>query len=295
MRFPVSRSSPCTERQLIKASRLADVYGGQAYHDLDRFLDHRPMDMVAIGSPSARHADDGMAAARRGLHVLVEKPLDVSTARADALIAETTRAGVQLGVFFQDRLKPDVVQVKSTLDAGTLGKLLLVSGRVKWYRPPECLPRRAAARRQGARRRRRADQSGDPHARSAALCHRANRARPYSGRNVAPRHRSRRHRRRDAGVRERCVGVVRSVDRCVSRLRPAGRDHWGLWNGDHRARPDFRRRSPAWICRWRFRAGRHSRCVGVQRRVTPGRRRCPASARRRGFHPGDSEWRASCV
>jgi UDP-N-acetyl-2-amino-2-deoxyglucuronate dehydrogenase len=124
-------------RQLAKASRLAGLYGGQPYDDLDRFLDHRPMDMVAIGSPSARHAEDGMAAARRGLHVLVEKPLDVTTARADELIAATNRAGVQLGVFFQDRLKPDIVQVKSTLDAGTLGKTLLASGRVKWYRPSE--------------------------------------------------------------------------------------------------------------------------------------------------------------
>jgi UDP-N-acetyl-2-amino-2-deoxyglucuronate dehydrogenase len=124
-------------RQMSKASRLAELYGGQAYDNLDRFLDHRPMDMVAIGSPSARHADDGIAAAERGLHVLVEKPLDVNTARADALIAATHRAGVKLGLFFQDRLKPDVVQAKSIIDAGGLGKLLLVSGRVKWYRPPE--------------------------------------------------------------------------------------------------------------------------------------------------------------
>jgi predicted dehydrogenase len=40
-------------------------------------------------------------------------------------------------VFFQDRLKPDLVRVKSMVDAGTLGKTHLVSGRVKWYRPPE--------------------------------------------------------------------------------------------------------------------------------------------------------------
>jgi UDP-N-acetyl-2-amino-2-deoxyglucuronate dehydrogenase len=124
-------------RQMAKASRLAGLHGGKAYDDLDQFLNHRPMDIVAIGSPSARHADDGIAAAERGLHVLVEKPLDVSTARADGLIAAAARAGVKLGVFFQDRLKPDVAQVKATLDAGTLGKPLLASGRVKWYRPPE--------------------------------------------------------------------------------------------------------------------------------------------------------------
>ncbi|HEX9203328.1 MAG TPA: hypothetical protein VF964_05150, partial [Vicinamibacteria bacterium] len=35
-----------------KAERLAATYGGRAYRELDPFLSHRPMDLVAIGSPS---------------------------------------------------------------------------------------------------------------------------------------------------------------------------------------------------------------------------------------------------
>ena len=124
-------------RNVEKAQRLAQLYGGVAFDSLESFLDHRPMDLVAIGSPSALHAEQGIAAAERGLHVLVEKPLDVTTARADALIAATDRAGVKLGVFFQDRLKPDVVTMKTMVDAGVLGRPVLASGRVKWYRPPE--------------------------------------------------------------------------------------------------------------------------------------------------------------
>lgn len=124
-------------RNAEKAQRLAERYGGVAYGSLEPFLDHRPMDLVAIGSPSALHAEQGIAAAERGLHVLVEKPLDVTTARADALIAAADRAGVTLGVFFQDRLKPDVVTLKRMVDAGAIGRPILASGRVKWYRPPE--------------------------------------------------------------------------------------------------------------------------------------------------------------
>jgi predicted dehydrogenase len=120
-----------------KVSRLCREYGGKAYADLDEFLAHRPMELVAIGSPSGLHAEQGIAAARRGMHVLTEKPVDITVERTDALIAETRKAGVQLGVFFQDRCKPDILSVKNAVDAGVLGKPILVDARVKWYRPPD--------------------------------------------------------------------------------------------------------------------------------------------------------------
>jgi len=58
------------------------------------------------------HAEQGIAAARRGLHVLTEKPLDISVRAADALIAAAADAKVKLGVFFQDRFKADLIRVK---------------------------------------------------------------------------------------------------------------------------------------------------------------------------------------
>src|SRR5690242_20380177 len=99
-----------------KAARLVREYGGVAYDDFETFLSHRPMDVVAIGSPSGLHAEQRIAAARHGLHVLVEKPLDISVARADALIDAADKAGVKLGVFFQDRLRPAVRDLKRAVD-----------------------------------------------------------------------------------------------------------------------------------------------------------------------------------
>ena len=120
-----------------RVGRLCREHGGKPYSNFDEFLAHRPMELVAIGSPSGLHAEQGIAAARHGLHVLTEKPIDITVERADALIAETRKAGVQLGVFFQDRGKPDILSVKSAVDAGALGKPLLADARVKWYRQPE--------------------------------------------------------------------------------------------------------------------------------------------------------------
>lgn len=120
-----------------RTSQLAQSYGGAVYREFAEFLDHRPMNLVIIGSPSALHADQGIAAARRGLHVLTEKPIDVTTAQADALIRECERAQVKLGVCFQDRVSPDIVRLKQLIDEGRIGKPIICSGYVKWYRPPE--------------------------------------------------------------------------------------------------------------------------------------------------------------
>jgi predicted dehydrogenase len=118
------------------ADALAGRYGGIACDSLDALLAHRPLDLVVIGSPSGVHAEQGIAAAKHGLHVLIEKPIDVTTARTDALIEEAARAGVTLGVIFQDRLKPDVQRLKALVDGGRLGTPILANARVKWYRPP---------------------------------------------------------------------------------------------------------------------------------------------------------------
>jgi UDP-N-acetyl-2-amino-2-deoxyglucuronate dehydrogenase len=117
--------------------RLSREYGGRAYQDFEAFLAHRPMDLVVIGSPSGLHAAEGIAAAGLGLHVLTEKPIDITTARADALIEATKQSHVKLGVIFQDRVKPDIQRLKRWIDQGVLGRLLFVDARVKWYRPPE--------------------------------------------------------------------------------------------------------------------------------------------------------------
>jgi predicted dehydrogenase len=120
-----------------RVGRLAREFSCEAYTDLRVFLAQRPMDFVIIGSPSGLHAQQGVAAAESGLHVLVEKPIDLNTERADELIESAENAEVTLGVIFQDRVKPDIVRLKKMVDGGELGRLVLATAHVKWYRPPD--------------------------------------------------------------------------------------------------------------------------------------------------------------
>jgi len=118
-------------------TRLATEHHARPFTDFAAFLAHKPLDLVILGTPSGLHAEQGIAAAQRGLHVLTEKPIDITTKNADALIAATDKENVKLAVIFQDRLKPNIQRLKHWLDRGFLGKPLLVDARVKWYRPPD--------------------------------------------------------------------------------------------------------------------------------------------------------------
>jgi UDP-N-acetyl-2-amino-2-deoxyglucuronate dehydrogenase len=120
-----------------RVTAMAARHGATPFVDLDAFLRHRPLDIVAIGSPSGLHGAHVEAAVAQGLHVLVEKPLEVTTARIDEMARAVERAGVTLGVFFQDRSTPDFVALRRDIEAGALGRLTLADARVKWYRPPE--------------------------------------------------------------------------------------------------------------------------------------------------------------
>jgi UDP-N-acetyl-2-amino-2-deoxyglucuronate dehydrogenase len=116
---------------------LATKHQATPYHDFAAFLTHKPMDLVILGTPSGLHAQQGIAAAQHGLHVLTEKPIDITTKNADALIAASEKSNVKLAVIFQDRLKPNVQRLRQWVDCGLLGKPLIVDARVKWYRPPD--------------------------------------------------------------------------------------------------------------------------------------------------------------
>lgn len=111
---------------------------GAPYVDDYRALLARPdVDVVCICTPSGLHAEQAIAAARAGKHVLVEKPMALTLADADAMISASREAGVLLGVALQRRTDPVFKAVHASIVAGEMGRLVLGSVTVPYLRTQE--------------------------------------------------------------------------------------------------------------------------------------------------------------
>ncbi len=93
------------------------------------------VDVVCICTPSGQHAEQAVAAAEAGKHVLVEKPMALTLADADRMMAACTEANVRLGVVFQRRAEPLFQTIHAALRAGDLGELTLGVVTMPYVRP----------------------------------------------------------------------------------------------------------------------------------------------------------------
>ncbi|MFQ5735017.1 MAG: Gfo/Idh/MocA family protein [Planctomycetaceae bacterium] len=135
--IPDAELAACFDMVPAAADRLAGEQGCRAYHDLNAMLADASVQVVTICTPSGAHLGPAVAAAEAGKHVLVEKPLEITLANCDAIIAACEGNGVKLGTIMPSRFGPANVAVKKAVDAGRFGKLTLGDTYVKWWRSQE--------------------------------------------------------------------------------------------------------------------------------------------------------------
>lgn len=116
------------------ADRLAAETGCKPYHSLEAFLADPRVEVVTVATPSGAHMEPAVAAARAGKHVIVEKPLEITLERCDAIIQACEQSDVVLSTIFPSRFH-DVSQLfKRAVDQGRFGRLVLGDAYVKWWR-----------------------------------------------------------------------------------------------------------------------------------------------------------------
>ncbi len=123
--------SPSAERRAAFAARFPIP----TCDSLDAILNDKSVEAVLVLTPPNTHRDIGLACARAGKHVLMEKPLEISTERATDLVAGCRAAGVRLGTVLQHRFRPAALRLADLIAGGHLGSIVGCSTLIRLWRP----------------------------------------------------------------------------------------------------------------------------------------------------------------
>jgi predicted dehydrogenase len=118
------------------------------YRDL---LNHPDVEAVAVVTPHALHEEMAIAASNAGKHVFCEKPLALTTASAERILAACKKAGSVLGIGHERRYEPAMEEMRRLFASGALGRILLMDANVShnnfrkmdpsnWRRDPKHAP-----------------------------------------------------------------------------------------------------------------------------------------------------------
>ena len=235
-----------------RAAAFAKEFPIPTTTDLRAIVEDKSITAALVLTPPWSHLDLVRKLAGAGKHILLEKPVEATTARAVELVETCRQAGITLAMMLQHRFRPASLRLTELCAAGGARPARRRLGRGAVVAAAELL-RRARPRHPGARRRRRAADAGDPHARSLPQPdRRRQRGRRLRRHHAPPPHGGRGHRRRRVALRQRGDRHARCDDRELSRFSRAHRDRRREGDGGARrrrastssTRTDGARRSP---------------------------------------------------
>ncbi len=120
---------------LSRAQNFETKYDAQPYADYQELLLRDDIDVVNVCVPSGLHKQVALDVIASGKHVIVEKPIALSTSDANEMIQAAEDANVKLSVILQNRYNAPMVEIYDAVKSGKIGKVLLGNATVRWYRP----------------------------------------------------------------------------------------------------------------------------------------------------------------
>ncbi len=122
-----------------KAKNAADIVEGAGLKKPKVFVDHKklleePLNFVAIATESGYHHDITLDALNAGKHVLVEKPMALSTKDAVDMCETAENKNLKLAVCFQNRFNPPIQELRKKIESKAFGKIFHAHVAVRWNR-----------------------------------------------------------------------------------------------------------------------------------------------------------------
>ncbi len=104
------------------ARAVAERFGCAAYTDFRRMCDQEQLDAVCICTPDEFHLENAEYAAKKGFHLLVEKPLAPNAEQAEKIVKIAEKAGVRLMAAHVLHFDPRYAQLRDAVQQGRLGE-----------------------------------------------------------------------------------------------------------------------------------------------------------------------------
>jgi predicted dehydrogenase len=121
-------------RDLAKARAAAEILGiPRAYGSYEELLADPDIDAIYNPLPNNMHVPWTIKAAEAGKHVLCEKPISLTAAEAESLLAVQARTGVKIGEAFMVDCHPQWIRLRELLSEGRIGELRAISGVFSYY------------------------------------------------------------------------------------------------------------------------------------------------------------------
>jgi UDP-N-acetyl-2-amino-2-deoxyglucuronate dehydrogenase len=120
---------------LSRAENFQNEFKAEPYTDYHDLLARDDIDVVNVCVPSGLHKQVVFDVVAAGKHVIVEKPIALSTSDANEMIQVAEDAGVKLCVILQNRYNAPMQEIYDAVKSGKIGKILLGNATVRWYRP----------------------------------------------------------------------------------------------------------------------------------------------------------------
>ncbi|MFT7611296.1 MAG: UDP-N-acetyl-2-amino-2-deoxyglucuronate dehydrogenase [Parvicellaceae bacterium] len=117
-----------------KCKEQAELYNLKYYTDYEQMLESEDFDMISIATPHGLHAEMSILAARHKKHILVEKPMALTTEDSKLMVSIAKEENVKLFVIKQNRFNIPIKLTKDALDLKKLGKIYMVQCSVLWNR-----------------------------------------------------------------------------------------------------------------------------------------------------------------
>jgi len=131
---PICEFTAIMDSDVKKLEEIKKQYGiEQSYTDYDEFLRKSGIDAVIIASPPNYHCEQTIKAARKGIHVLCEKPMAPSISECMEMIKACRENNIILMVGFMKRFDKSMIKVKQLIDSGELGSIHQITTKWSWW------------------------------------------------------------------------------------------------------------------------------------------------------------------